>query len=232
MTSRDCREIRVELGAYLLGALGPVDRARVARHLDTCAECRGELADLAPLPGLLARVPWDDVPAGAPREGRADQAVAEIARIRRRRRTGVALVAACAIALVGVFGITRAVQDGGRPASTQLAAARVRTPVSGHATLTPTPEGTRLVVGISGVHPGTRCQLIVIAFGGRREIAATWQASYDGDATVVGASALAPRQIHRVIVASVAGPALAEFVQPAPPIRTTPAAPTAAPGRV
>ncbi len=226
MAYGECRDIRVELGAYLFGALDPSDRARVAGHLETCAACRGELADLAPLPGLLARVPHDALPIGAPTPGRADAAVAQVARIRRRRRTGVALVAACAIALLGAFGLIRAVQDSGRPAATQLTATRLRTPVSGHASLMPTPEGTRVAVGIAGVDPGTRCRLIVVAFGGRREIAATWRASYDGDATVIGASALAPGQIHRLIVANATGTALAEFVQAAPAHRaaTTPAA--------
>jgi hypothetical protein len=227
MTDGDCRDIRVELGAYLLGALCPMDRARVAQHLETCGACRSELADLAPLPGLLARVPHNDVPAGARSLGRADAAVAEVARIRRRRRTGAALVAACAIALVAAFGFARAVQDASRPTATELVATRVRTSVSGHASLLPTPEGTQVAVGIAGVRPGTRCRLIVISFGGRREIAATWRANYEGDATVVGASALAPRQIHRLIVASVGGTALAEFIQAASPPRRAATAPAA-----
>jgi predicted anti-sigma-YlaC factor YlaD len=225
MTDAECGHIRVELGAYLLGALEPADRARVVRHLEACAACRDELVDLAPLPGLLARIPQDEVPADAPSPGRADAAVAEIARIRRRRRAGSAVIAACAIVLVAVFGISRAVQDAARPTATELVASSARTTVSGHATLMSTAAGTQVVVGVAGVHPGTRCRLIVISFGGRREIAATWRANYEGDATVVGASALAPRQIHRLIVASITGTALAEFVQAAPPrTGTAPAA--------
>jgi hypothetical protein len=217
MADRACRDVRIELGAYLLGALGAEDRARVARHLETCAACRGELAELAPLPGLLARVPRDAVAETAAADGgRADAALAQVARLRRHRRTGVALVAACLVVLAGAFGVGRAVQDAGHTASTVLTATSTHTPVSGHASLAATGEGTRVVVGLTGVRPGTRCELVVISFGGRREIAATWRANYEGDATVVGASALAPRQIHRLIVAGATGVALAQFVQVPP----------------
>jgi anti-sigma factor RsiW len=50
-----CPEIRPELGAYLLGAISPQDRARLVRHLASCRACRDELAALAALPGLLRR---------------------------------------------------------------------------------------------------------------------------------------------------------------------------------
>jgi hypothetical protein len=45
------------LGVYLLGAACPGERLRIEAHLPGCAECQAELTRLAPLPGLLARVP-------------------------------------------------------------------------------------------------------------------------------------------------------------------------------
>ncbi|NMM17810.1 MAG: zf-HC2 domain-containing protein, partial [Cellulomonas sp.] len=48
--------VRLELGVLVLGALAADDRARVEAHLTGCAECRAELEELAPLPGLLHRV--------------------------------------------------------------------------------------------------------------------------------------------------------------------------------
>lgn len=59
--SSDCAAPRIALGAYVLGALEPADRAAVANHLGGCAECRAELAGLAGLPGLLARLQLADV---------------------------------------------------------------------------------------------------------------------------------------------------------------------------
>jgi anti-sigma factor RsiW len=49
----------VSLGVYVLGAADASERLRVEAHLPGCAACRAELARLAPLPGLLARVPPD-----------------------------------------------------------------------------------------------------------------------------------------------------------------------------
>ncbi|GAA1888115.1 zf-HC2 domain-containing protein [Asanoa iriomotensis] len=41
------------VGALLLGALEPRERADLLRHLPHCARCRAAVVDLAPLPGLL-----------------------------------------------------------------------------------------------------------------------------------------------------------------------------------
>ena len=43
-------------GAYVLGALSPAERAAYERHLATCSFCREAVADIAVLPGLLARL--------------------------------------------------------------------------------------------------------------------------------------------------------------------------------
>jgi predicted anti-sigma-YlaC factor YlaD len=68
-----CEEIRLELGVYLLGAIGTADRSAVEDHLACCPDCRNMLAELAGLPGLLNRVPASDPgltvdvgPVGAP----------------------------------------------------------------------------------------------------------------------------------------------------------------------
>ena len=52
----DCAEARLSLGVYVLGAIDPAERALVDHHLTTCRDCRDELAGLAGLPALLARV--------------------------------------------------------------------------------------------------------------------------------------------------------------------------------
>jgi hypothetical protein len=51
-----CSEARLSLGVYVLGAIDPAERALVDGHLATCRDCRDELAGLAGLPELLARV--------------------------------------------------------------------------------------------------------------------------------------------------------------------------------
>ena len=47
--------------AYVLGALSPAERLEYERHLPTCASCRRSVAQLAGMPGLLARVPVESV---------------------------------------------------------------------------------------------------------------------------------------------------------------------------
>ena len=57
----DCTDARPSLGVYVLGAIDPAERALVDAHLLTCRDCRDELAGLAGLPALLARVNPDEI---------------------------------------------------------------------------------------------------------------------------------------------------------------------------
>jgi anti-sigma factor RsiW len=49
----------IEVGAYVLGALVPAEREAFEKHLANCAICRGEVAELAVLPGLLGRIDFE-----------------------------------------------------------------------------------------------------------------------------------------------------------------------------
>ncbi|WP_042374329.1 anti-sigma factor family protein [Streptacidiphilus neutrinimicus] len=55
-----CRE-SVQLGAYLLGALDPEERAALEAHISGCADCQAELVAMAPLPGLLRHTPFEEL---------------------------------------------------------------------------------------------------------------------------------------------------------------------------
>ena len=96
----DCTEARQSLGVYVLGAIDPVERGLVDAHLATCRDCRDELAGLAGLPALLARVNPDEVSRisadDAVRLRRASEppeellgTVLDLAKARRRRNGGV-----------------------------------------------------------------------------------------------------------------------------------------------
>src|ERR1700761_994906 len=62
MTQRgDCADARPSLGVYVLGAIEPAERSLVDAHLLTCQDCQDELAGLAGLPALLARVNPDEI---------------------------------------------------------------------------------------------------------------------------------------------------------------------------
>jgi anti-sigma factor RsiW len=218
MGSDRCRATRLELGAYLLGALDGSDRTRIAAHFATCPDCRDDLAGLAPLPGLLARIPRDGLIAdAASHSANAELLLAQITRVRRRRRrVAVGLVAAWAAVAVGIFGAQQVPQSTVGPHSVVVAATNPSSHVSGRATLLATSTGTSVVVGITGVPAETRCQLIVHGVDGRREIAATWRANYEGTATVTGESALTPGQIRDLVVADDGGRPLLVLTPPGP----------------
>jgi len=45
--------------AYVLGSLSPAERRQFESHLEGCERCRGSVAELSGLPGLLARLDGD-----------------------------------------------------------------------------------------------------------------------------------------------------------------------------
>ncbi|WP_378147294.1 anti-sigma factor family protein [Cnuibacter sp. UC19_7] len=103
--------------AYVLGALAPEERREYERHLETCAECRSRLAELAGIPGILGAVtPEEAVALSADEEPEAHEeapaslvrSLATSMRVRRRRlrRRVVAGAAAAGLALaaLGVGG--------------------------------------------------------------------------------------------------------------------------------
>ncbi|HEX2772888.1 MAG TPA: zf-HC2 domain-containing protein, partial [Micromonosporaceae bacterium] len=110
-------------GAYILGALSPMERARYEDHLATCAACRDAVVEVAALPALLGRVTIGDLrppvaDSAAPEPnltGQPDDLLAglvDAAQARRRRDRRVArwrnagvAVAAAAVALAVGLGV-------------------------------------------------------------------------------------------------------------------------------
>src|SRR5262245_31500067 len=107
----------VDLGGYVLGALGASERAAFEQHLAGCERCRRELEELRGMPALLGRAAEPvAVPAGM--ESRVLGVLAREPRprpARRRWATGWALAAAAALALAFVagLGLGRALPPGG-----------------------------------------------------------------------------------------------------------------------
>jgi hypothetical protein len=92
-------------GAYVLGALSAPERIRYEAHLPTCPTCRAAVQEMAGLPGLLARVPAEQViDPPQPPQTLWPRLVAEAAKERRRNRWRMAwtslAAAACVAALV------------------------------------------------------------------------------------------------------------------------------------
>jgi Putative zinc-finger len=224
-----CGDIRETLGVYLLGAIGPAERAAVDGHLAGCAGCREELAGLAALPGRLASMPVSDVtrmtldtPAG--RAGRWPpggtlRPLVRAAALRRhlmwRRVAAAAGLAAAAVftggAVTASGGTYPPAPDPAAVAWQWPAAVHGSNPATGAAVTVryrPQPWGVELRVQVSGIAPGTRCVVQVIGPGGR-EVAGGWVVRPAGAGSWYPASA--PFSVSRVrgfAVSTAAGRAL------------------------
>ena len=205
----DCPEARISLGVYVLGAIDPAERALVDAHLATCRDCRDELAGLAGLPALLARVSTAEAIALADPDGplpAAEEAaepprellatVLDLTAARRRRRrwreAGVGVAAALVIA-AGVFGGLRLGSSPAPAASVaQGQAGLYNGPAGPMQTVTGQSGGmaatvsyssmgwgTQIDVKVNGIPVGTNCQLWAIDANGKRFLAGNWVTDND-----------------------------------------------------
>ena len=200
----DCTDARPSLGVYVLGAIDPAERALVDAHLVTCRDCRDELAGLAGLPALLARVNPDEISriraddtvragsyAGADDRppGELIGTVLDLAEARRRRTRWRFLATAAAVVAIagGLFGglssitTTRTV-----PVPVSLPGTHWETVeatgsggVSASVAYTHELWGDAFQVLVDKIPVGTTCQLWVVHPNGTRTQVAAWTTAGD-----------------------------------------------------
>jgi hypothetical protein len=199
MTSAwECADTRQALGVYVLGAIDPAERSLVDAHVSGCAECRDELAGLAGLPALLARVGTDEVgrissedadprePEETPRDDFVDSLVSLTAARRRRSRRWQVLAAAAAV-VVAAGGAAAGLQLASDSSAAQASASPAPPASWKTATTTSALKGVNATVRyqrldwgvaydvqITGVPKGTTCQLWVTNAQGVHLLAAGW----------------------------------------------------------
>ncbi|MGW1550412.1 anti-sigma factor family protein [Streptomyces sp. NPDC002346] len=220
--STDHDDVRMLIGAYVLGGLSETDRRVLESHLPTCQECRDELARSAPLAGLLRRAPGMPAPRPqAKHEADTDAAppasptgldrlleqvrAADVARRRRARRQWLALAAALIVVAGLGLGSMLPFRQSTGPSTAFTSAAGYS--VSGRATLTAKPWGTSVSVTLADLPAGGAGPFIlqVSSVDGRKEQAATWAITPNGSAAVTGASALHLPDIRSISVMDHAG---------------------------
>ena len=199
-----CSDVQLQLGAYALDVLDPLERREVESHLGGCAECRRELAavdDVPRLLGLLAPEDWERVsrlddgavpaPDAEPTAGASrrvsqhqdrdavqlDRLLASAAAVHAKRRW-LTMAAAVLLVLTGGGVVAAELRPDRQPAvvaqSTSWSATDPDTGVRADVRLHPQPEGTALDVDLAGVPSGTTCRLVVTARDGATSTAATW----------------------------------------------------------
>jgi anti-sigma-K factor RskA len=199
--------MRIDLGAYVLGALDVDEAAAVRRHLQECPQCAAERDDLSALPGLLSLAGGADAavtePLSAAFEERLLDAYArEHASVTRRRHLGrlrrwlrprwlavgaTAAVAAAAVA-VGIF-----VLGGG--ANERMYGVEFRnvvaTTASARANLDSSDSGTTVHLWVSGLPQDDHAVYEVLCDAQMWTASAgTFRPSADGRANIVLTTAL------------------------------------------
>src|SRR5690349_6681157 len=197
----DCTDARPSLGVYVLGAIDPAERALADAHLVTCRECRDELAGLAGLPALLARVNPDEISRITSEDtvrtaaddrppGELIGTVLDLAAARRRRtRWRFAAAAAAVVAIAGgLFGglssitTTRTVPIPVSPAGTHWETVETTSSITGaSASVAYSHElwGDQFDVLVDHIPVGTTCQLWVVHPDGTRTQVASWTTASD-----------------------------------------------------
>jgi hypothetical protein len=214
--------------AYVLGALSPLERLEFERHLVTCDECAAGVAELAGMPGLLAKVSAaeieietvarveDSVPSTL-----LPRLVRSAARRRRRSRGLVAAAivataaAAAAVAIAIPLAFTPPVQvpptSGARVSLSQV----VPSSLSATARLVEESWGTRIemdctyAASASTTAPGyglaRRYEMFVTDASGNASPVATWSATPGSTVEPLGTTSLRPSEIAAVDVRSADG---------------------------
>jgi hypothetical protein len=197
------RELRLSLGAYLLGALDPEEAKAVEAHVGTCAECRAEIEQLEVLPALLDAVPAAraDALAKEPVALKDEQTPPVLlARVRARRRSlrlrwaGVLAGAAAASLVAGIaLGpvVTTAAHPEPTPTTTAAATYTLAAADGTHVDLALVRKGwgTELDLACHGMPSSGVFSVWVVTSAGEEERAASWSSTgYSGKAILTGAT--------------------------------------------
>ena len=225
-------EFTRDVGAYVLGALSPAERAAYRAHLTGCATCTQATLELAGLPGLLARVPQDVLESPGV-EAASDTLLPVLVRKardieRRRRWVVVGMAAAVVIIAIGALATVLASNDDAEPIALPspgvTATARAMVPVgsepmSASVALTSVGWGTRLDLACS--YPsssyGSEQQdygyaMFVRTRHGKIEQVASWRAHPGETMQITAATAVIRDDITSVEIRTASGEPVLKLV--------------------
>ena len=194
------------LGGYVLGALEPAERDAMRRHLESCADCRREHAELAGIPELLDRVEPADVPPPEPSAWLEDAILDRFARERRRRggvrlrRSRAAVLVAALVAAAAAVAVIGIVVS--RTEEPAYADGRLRgTPGAGGTfEVEEVPAGTAVSLDVHGLPPRDAYEVWCVRTDGRWVSGGTFHPGRDGGAEAQLTAAVRPGDYHVVVV--------------------------------
>ncbi|MGW5107550.1 anti-sigma factor family protein [Nocardia sp. NPDC004123] len=213
MTNAGHEHYRHLLGAYVLGGLGPADKAAVDAHSADCPACRRELAEFAVVPGLLAKAeaPQDDSPIQeqsfvALRETLRAVSTARAAQRRRRVFATAGLTAAALAAGVALGFVLHPAESPGTSATDRVIAFTTGSGTSSSTIdLTPKPWGTELHLTLRDLPAGLRLTAVAVGANGQSEPAATWITPAVNPIKVTGAVSFRADTVHRIEIRTDSG---------------------------
>lgn len=212
MTAPD-PHVRTELGAYVLGALEPVDRHRVEGHLADCRSCREELSELSVMPVLLDRLSAEEAMASYEGVDRLLGGVSERSsaveregyeRALRRWRWTTSLAAAAAAILALLLWMPWE-EPPDRLVASVVPLTTTSQAVEGTVAAYAWEWGTTVELDVASLPPADAYAVWAISEAGHRERAGTWGPTAHAGARVRGASAIPRDQLARVEVTDLDG---------------------------
>jgi hypothetical protein len=204
-------EFEAFAGPYVLGILSAQERSAFQAHLETCEQCRVQVAELSPLPGLLALAPAQ---AYAPEFAASDPVVVLIAaaRAQRVRRRWVGAVTATLVAACLILFTALLVQPhGSAPAKDQSVAmtALVSAPIHASADVSVVAWGTsirlRCTYDDGRSYPAITYELLVTDRSGNSNMVGTWNVVPGKVTTFAAGTAVPLADIKSITVATVGG---------------------------
>jgi Putative zinc-finger len=217
-------DIHMLLGSYVLGGLSAEDRRAFDEHLEDCPRCRAELAEAAPLPALLRKVPGvPSMPISQPAAGPSLSTLLDAARARRKRQMATRWVAAAAAVLIAFGGgaavitvtqhqsaatavskdpfqngeLDRDETDEGRLIALRATPGQT---ASGEIGLKTKVWGTSIWLKLANMPKAGIYTLWATDDHGRTELAATWGATPSGRCVLDGATSIATKHLSKVSV--------------------------------
>jgi hypothetical protein len=207
-TRNDCRDWRELLGVYAIGHLQGAELVGLEAHLEGCAQCRAELALLAPVAGMLPHADpdhFESAPQPPPELGAriAATIAGEQKQVEKRRRRrvfgGFALGGATAALAAAVLAIFVLGGGSGEPEQ-HIRFASLPQGVKIDATLEPHAYGTEIRMYVHGIASGTLCTVALKGPGGVSYPAGTFRYRWGEDSEAVLSSALDLSRTRAVVV--------------------------------